>query len=432
VLIAEQSVDQAGFRPGFACDDHLFVLTILTEMFSEHRQPLWIVAVDFRKAFDSISHANLWNALVSQGVPGTYVHFLKKLYGNQSGAIHTDCLSKEFKIGRGVRQGDPISPILFNAALEELMRQLCSKWQAQEKCGIDIRSRKLSNLRFADDLLLFSHSLQGAKAMLSDLMLFASRLGLEVHESKTKIMWNGQGLAADPGKTRIRGKCFEVLGPSSSTMYLGRLFSFEQTHDREIQNRITKAWRKFAVFKSELTDRYHDLAKRVRLFQATVAPTLLYGCTCWTMTRARETKIRTLQRKMMRKIVGTKRISDENGLEDWVDWIVRSTREAEQVMSDLGVPDWTEEVHRKIFQWAGRTARVNDERWTREVLLWSASGARKRGRPKFRWTDTLNKCFKQGRQATNEFWLELARDEESWATLENDYVDFALGKLSEA
>ena len=52
--------------------------------------------------------------------------------------------------------------------------------------------------------------------------------------------------------------------------------------------------------------------------------------------------------------------------------------------------------------------------------------------PKFRWTDTLNKCFKQGRQATNEFWLELARDEESWASLENDYVNFALGKLSEA
>ena len=101
-------------------------------------------------------------------------------------------------------------------------------------------------------------------------------------------------------------------------------------------------------------------------------------------------------------------------------------------MSELAVPDWTEEVHRRIFQWAGRTARVNDERWTRELLSWSASGARKRGRSKFRWTDTLNKCFKQGRQATNEFWLELARDEELWATLENDYGNFALGKLSEA
>ncbi len=150
------------------------------------------------------------------------------------------------------------------------------------------------------------------------------------------------------------------------------------------------------------------------------------------MTRARETKIRTLQRKMMRTIVGTKRIVDEHGLENWVDWIVRSTRDVEQVMLNLGVPDWAEEVHRRSFQWAGRIARISDERWTREVLLWSASGARKRGRPKLRWTDQLNKFFKQGRQATNEFWLELARDAESWATLEDDYVNFALGKLSEA
>ena len=134
----------------------------------------------------------------------------------------------------------------------------------------------------------------------------------------------------------------------------------------------------------------------------------------------------------MRTIVGTKRIVDQNGVEDWVDWVVRSTREVERVMSDLAVPDWVEEVHRRSFRWAGRCARAADERWTREVLVWSAAGARKRGRPKFRWTDRLNQFLQQGRQATNEFWLGLANDEESWATLEDEYVNFALGKLSEA
>ena len=400
-------------------------------MFSEFRQPLWIVAVDFRKAFDSINHADLWHALLAQGVPENYVHFLKKLYTGQSGIVQTDCSSKSFKIGRGARQGDPISPILFNAALEQLMRQLCEKWAPQEACGADIRGRKLTNLRFADDLLLFSDSLHGAEQMLSDLMLFASRFGLEVHESKTKIMWNGHGAASESAEVRIRGKPFEVLGPSSSTMYLGRLFSFESCHDREIQNRINKSWAKFAIFRSELTDHYHDLHKRVKLFRSTVEPTLLYGCSCWTMTRARESQIRVLQRRMMRSIIGTKREVGEQGVENWVDWMERSTRITEQVMCELGSPDWVEEVHRRKFRWAGRTARVSDDRWTREVLLWSASGTRKRGRPRFRWADPLNKFFKQGRQATNQFWLELACDEESWSTLEADYVNFALGRLAE-
>ena len=131
------------------------------------------------------------------------------------------------------------------------------------------------------------------------------------------------------------------------------------------------------------------------------------------------------------RLVGTKRLVHEDGLEDWVDWIVRSTRAAEQVMSDLNVPDWVEEIHRRKFRWAGRAALTNDGRWTREVLLWSATGSRKRGRPKARWTDPLNKFFHQDRQTTNDFWLGLAQDKDSWDSLEENYVDFVLGRLSE-
>ena len=121
---------------------------------------------------------------------------LKKIYSGQSGVVQTDCISKKFGIGRGTRQGDPISPILFNAALEALMRRLCAKWSPQKACGIELSGRKMTNLRFADDLLLFANSLEGAKQMLSDLMSVASRFGLEVHESKTQIIWNGQGVAS--------------------------------------------------------------------------------------------------------------------------------------------------------------------------------------------------------------------------------------------
>ena len=134
---------------------------------------------------------------------------------------------------------------------------------------------------------------------------------------------------------------------------------------------------------------------------------------------------------MMKVVVGTRRIAHGGDLENWVDYVIRSTRAAEKVMTDLGQPDWVEEVHRRRFQWAGRTARLNDNRWTREVLVWSATGNRKRGRPKARWTDQLNKFFRRELQATNQFWMEIASEEASWASLENDYVNFALGMLSE-
>ena len=228
--------------------------------------------VDFQKAFDSINHKGLWEALSAQGVPQTYIHFLQKLYHNQSGVVQTDCLSKPFVIGRGTRQGDPISPILFNSALEALMRKLCEKWRSKGKLGVSIRNRRLTNLRFADDLLLFAPSLRGAKQMLSDLVSEAAQLGLKVHETKTTFIWNGHGRPSECANICIQGNSFEVLGSRDSTMYLGWLLCFEQTHDREIQHRITKAWTKFAVYLRELTDCFYDLEKRIKLFQRQYSP----------------------------------------------------------------------------------------------------------------------------------------------------------------
>ena len=55
-LLSEQAEDQAGFRPGYGCEDHLFTITMLAEKCSEFNVPLWIAAIDFSKAFDSINH----------------------------------------------------------------------------------------------------------------------------------------------------------------------------------------------------------------------------------------------------------------------------------------------------------------------------------------------------------------------------------------
>jgi hypothetical protein len=134
-----------------------------------------------------------------------------KLYDGQTGVVKTDCTSKKFDIKNGTRQGDPISPILFNAALEDFMRTLSAKWSAKRKYGISMRGRKLTNLRFADDILLCATSFNAARGMLGDLMEEASKYGLEVHDSKTKFLLNGHGSAAPTGQASVCQKRFEIL-----------------------------------------------------------------------------------------------------------------------------------------------------------------------------------------------------------------------------
>eukprot|EP00959_Pyramimonas_sp_CCMP1952_P205669 4301053-Pyramimonas_sp.AAC.1 len=56
ILDPQQSRDQAGFRPNCSTTDHLFTLTQIQEKANEWTIPVWTAAVDFKKAFDSVSH----------------------------------------------------------------------------------------------------------------------------------------------------------------------------------------------------------------------------------------------------------------------------------------------------------------------------------------------------------------------------------------
>lgn len=57
-------------------------------------------------------------ALINQGIPISYVKVIKKIYENIQAKIVTDVEGEYFKIEKGVKQGDPLSPLLFNTALE--------------------------------------------------------------------------------------------------------------------------------------------------------------------------------------------------------------------------------------------------------------------------------------------------------------------------
>ena len=132
-LEEQQSVDQAGFRAGYSCDDQLFTITMLSDKLKEYNLPLWVAAVDFKKAFDTVNHRSLWLALQEQGVPGIYIATLQRLYCGQKAKVKCDMSSRSFQIERGTKQGDPISPILFNSVLEKIMRTLKMKWQGVQR-----------------------------------------------------------------------------------------------------------------------------------------------------------------------------------------------------------------------------------------------------------------------------------------------------------
>ena len=117
---------------------------------------------------------------------------------------------------------DTISPLLFNAALERIFRRL--DWQDR---GININGRRLSHLRFADDIALISETREELQLLLEELATESEKDGLKIHEEKTKVMCSEEGAAP----LQLHGRSIEVV---DQFVYLGSLLSTPMNLKAEI------------------------------------------------------------------------------------------------------------------------------------------------------------------------------------------------------
>lgn len=140
-------------------------------------------------------------------------------------------------------------------------------------------------------------------------------MGLELHPDKTKILHNQQQQRRprqQPEHVKINDMKAEVLPHTSSQKYLGRRFSFHNSTQTEVENRIAAGWRKFFLLKRELTTKSYSVKGRLRLFNGTVTPTIFYGSAAWTLTTELENRIRRTQRQMLRMVLGSSRRRNYN------------------------------------------------------------------------------------------------------------------------
>lgn len=91
-----------------------------------------------------------------------------------------------FKVARGVCQGNTIFPKLFNAALENIFKEL--DWE--NKGIINTDGERLTNLRFLDDLVILFDNIPDMMVVLNTMQMESAKVGLRVNQNKTKIVTN--------------------------------------------------------------------------------------------------------------------------------------------------------------------------------------------------------------------------------------------------
>lgn len=381
-LDENQPREQAGFRSGYSTLDHIHVVKQIIEKSKEYNMPLYCCFVDYSKAFDSLEHEKIWQALKNQGIENKYIRIIRNIYKNSSARIKLEREGKKINIERGVRQGDPLSPKLFSAVLEEIFRHL--EW---ETYGLNINGEKLNHLRFADDLIILSNTPAELSKMIQELDKESHKVGLSMNTSKTKAMTNSKAEAIT-----LNGNPIEYV---EEYTYLGQVISPIDQTSKEIETRIGNAWKRYWTFKEVMKNKEMSINIKRKLYNACILPVLTYGCQTWALTKAKNNKLEVCQRSMERSMLNIKK-SDR----------VRNAKIREKTKLE----NVTFVIRKNKWRWTGHTMR-GVEKWSKIITTWyPRNKIRKCGRQFKRWEDEV-------KSVAGKIWSRTAKDRESWKKL---------------
>ena len=139
---------QFGFRKGCGTREAIAVMRILCEGRLEFNEELFICFVDFEKAFDRVRWIKLLEILEKIGIDWRDRRLIRNLYIKQAAVVRTENGNSEpADIGRGVRQGCLLSPLLFSIYAEMMMVETMEGIEE----GIRVGGEFLKDVKFADD-----------------------------------------------------------------------------------------------------------------------------------------------------------------------------------------------------------------------------------------------------------------------------------------
>ncbi|UYV74491.1 K02A2.6-like [Cordylochernes scorpioides] len=255
--------NQAGFRKGYSCQDHIFTLVSLIQMtLSRRRGKLYAFFIDLRKAFDTVPHHLLWKKLALNGLSCRFIKLIKNYYSQMTATVRwRGSFTEAIKIQAGVLQGEPLSPYLFILFLNDLVHL----FDESELPGINLENYgTIHLLLYADDIVILGES----KINLQLKINLLKKNGGRTAHSETWF-WGQQPLTIVAKYTYLG----YPLTTKISTQYASQYFR------NKALNAINALWR--ILTKA----RIKSFTSVMKLLDTIVLPTLLYAAPMWAINQ---------------------------------------------------------------------------------------------------------------------------------------------------
>ena len=262
------SEDQTGYIKGRYIGENIRTILDIIEYTNHKINPGIILFLDFEKAFDTISWKFLFQTLTSFNFGETFINWIKVIYTNPVSCVSNNGYSSSFfSVTRGIRQGCPISALLFILVAEIMSINVRKN---EEIKGLHFNNNIVKLSQLADDTTLFLKDEISVGHVLDLLTHFHECAGLKLNKDKTEAIALG---SKDIYDITRRGIKF-VKGPVKVLgIWVGK--NQEEVICKNFENKMQKLKNLINMWKS----RNLSIKGKITLLRTQAMPLILYPCT---------------------------------------------------------------------------------------------------------------------------------------------------------
>ena len=300
---------QRGFigGKGNGAHDHINTLNELITHAKRTNSKCVLTAIDLTNAFGSVPHQLIFDTLKQKGFGSTFRAIIEDLYANSETSIEVKGQRSEaIKIRRGVIQGCPLSPLLFNCCIDPLLTHL-ERFNFEDGITLEYNNGPftVTAQAYADDLVLISKSKEAAENMINALTTYCNRTSLIIAPKKCISIVEGY---EEVPQLSIAGNVLSVIKSGEAIKYLGApITGRKSTKFAQSDTLIEDARNKTKlVFNSQLS-----LSQKVHAVKSYILPTLDYILTNSSCKVSSLARLDSFIRGMIMKGAETQRIPKE-------------------------------------------------------------------------------------------------------------------------
>ena len=372
---------QFGFKQNVGTSEALFITRRIVEnSWASKGGKTILLALDWAKAFDSISPDALLGALTRFGIPAEMNEMIRHIYSNRrfhvrEAGFESDCHEQFF----GISQGCPLSPFLFSILMSVLLHDARQQMVAD---GFEFEDEnQWYEILYADDTLLMHSSPSFLEKYMSCIEACGKTYGLALNFSKVEAL----PIRCDQC---IRNSDGSNVISKSSLKYLGCVLHADGHITAELKQRIGNAKADFDQLCKIWDHTALPVKKKLAIYHQCILTKLLYGLESAWLHKKQQKSLDAFHLRCLRRIAG---ISHS--------WISRVTNR--YVLEKCGSIWLSQLLFRKQLLFYEKIVRLPSPSPIRDLILQNGTfnplenGARKRGRPRLEWHMELRKKIDQ-------------------------------------